>query len=88
VGVRASRPLFSERIPVSAIVHKRVLGEAVHALIKNSSPTLHDLGNVADSLARVMTDVIGAECRVVIRVDARALQIAIDKAEAEERGAA
>ncbi|KVN72786.1 hypothetical protein WT15_27300 [Burkholderia stagnalis] len=62
---------------MSVIVHKRILGERVQTLIRKSQPELTDLQRVCEALADVMTDVIGAQCRIKVCVDADALQKAI-----------
>ncbi|SAL26164.1 hypothetical protein [Caballeronia telluris] len=72
---------------MSEIANKRVLMERAQALIKASEPTLDQLGGVAEALAQVATDLIGADCRIVIKVDQKALQVAIERNE-RVRGAA
>ncbi len=67
---------------MSIIVNKRVLGESVHALIRKSDPDIGDLIKVCDALGAVMTDIVGAECRVAFRCNADALEKAMTGREA------
>lgn len=69
------------------IVHRRVLGERVNALIKKSSPDLNDMSGVCEALSDVLSDLIGAPARIVVKVDAKALQASIEKLEAAEKAA-
>jgi hypothetical protein len=71
---------------MSDVVNRRVLLERTNALVKKSQPTLNDVSEVGDALADVITDLLGASCRVIIKVDAKALQAAIARTEAAERG--
>jgi hypothetical protein len=73
---------------MSDIANRRVFLERANMLVKKSQPTLEDLSAVADALAQVMTDILGADCQIICKVDAKALKAAIARAEAEERGAA
>lgn len=68
------------------VANRRILLERTNALVKKSEPTLVDISDVGNALAQVITDLIGADCRVVIKVDEKALQAAIGRAEAAERG--
>jgi hypothetical protein len=68
---------------VSEIVNRRVLLERTQALVKTNQPTLEHISAVGHALANVITDLLGAECRVVIKLDPKALQAAINKAEAK-----
>jgi hypothetical protein len=70
---------------VSTIINRRVFLEKAQALVKKSSPDLHDLSSVCEALADVMSDVIGAQCRIVCKVDAKQLEKAIQIAEAAEK---
>lgn len=60
------------------IAHRRVLGERVNAFIKKSDPDLHDMSSVCEALADVLTDMLGAPARIVVKVDAVALAKAAD----------
>jgi hypothetical protein len=62
---------------MSTIVNKRKLGEKVNALITKRDPDIGDLAAVGDALAAVMTDIIGAPCRIEIRCNADALEKAM-----------
>lgn len=62
---------------MSEIVHKRILGERVHELLKKRDPDIGDLVGVCDALAEVMSDVIGAPCKIQCRVNADALEKAM-----------
>jgi hypothetical protein len=73
---------------MSAIVHRRIFLERANALVKKSRPDLNDLSKVCEALADVMTDIIGAECRIVIKCDAQQLSRAIEVAEAAEKAGA
>jgi hypothetical protein len=70
---------------MSQVVNRRVFLEKAHALVKKSSPDLHDLSSVCEALADVMSDIIGAQCRIVCKVDAKSLDKAIAIAEAIEK---
>lgn len=67
---------------MSAIANRRAFLERANALVRKTSPDLHDLSEVCETLANVMTDIIGAECRIVIKCDAKQLERAIEIAEA------
>jgi hypothetical protein len=67
---------------MSEIIHKRILGERVDALIKKRDPDIGDLVGIADALAEVMSDVIGAPCKIQCRVNADALEKAMFRREA------
>jgi hypothetical protein len=73
---------------MSNIANLRVFLERANALVKKSQPDLHDLSAVCESLATVMTDIIGAECRLVVKVDAKQLEKAIAIAEIAEKAGA
>lgn len=73
---------------MNSVVNRRILLERTNALVRKGQPTLNDVSEVGDALADVITDLIGASCRVIIKVDAKALDAAIARAEAEERGVA
>lgn len=62
---------------MSKIIHKRILGQSVQTLIKKSDPDIGDLIKVCDALGAVMTDIVGAECRVAFRCNADALEKAM-----------
>lgn len=70
------------------VAHRRVLGERVTAFIKKSSPDLNDMSGICEALADVLTDLIGAPARIVVKVDAKALQASIEKLEAAEKAGA
>jgi len=72
---------------MSAIANRRAFLERATALVRKSSPDLNDLSEVCETLANVMTDIIGAECRIVIKCDAKQLERAIQIAEAAEKEA-
>lgn len=61
---------------MSAIANKRVLAESVHVLVKKNDPDVGDLVSVTDALARVMSDILGCECRISLRVGADVLDAA------------
>jgi hypothetical protein len=67
---------------MSIIVNKRNLGQSVQTLIKKSDPDIGDLINVCEALGAVMTDIVGAECRVAFRCNADALEKAMAGREA------
>jgi hypothetical protein len=67
---------------MSIIVNKRNLGQSVQTLIKKSDPDIGDLINVCEALGAVMTDIVGAECRVAFRCSADALEKAMAGREA------
>jgi hypothetical protein len=67
---------------MSIIVNKRNLGQSVQALIKKNDPDIGDLISVCDALGKVMTDIVGAECRVAFRCSADALEKAMAGREA------
>ncbi|MFM0507701.1 hypothetical protein [Paraburkholderia sp. RL17-373-BIF-A] len=67
---------------MSTIVNKRNLGQSVQTLIKKSDPDIGDLINVCEALGAVMTDIVGAECRVAFRCSADALEKAMAGREA------
>ena len=73
---------------MSAIANRRAFLECANALVRKSSPDLNDLSEVCETLANVMTDIIGAECRIVIKCDAKQLERAIQIAEAAEKAGA
>lgn len=73
---------------MSAVVNRRTFLERANALVKKSQPDLHDLSSVCEALASVMTDIIGAECRIVCKVDAKQLDKAIAIADAAEKAGA
>jgi hypothetical protein len=73
---------------MSDIVHKREFLLRAQALVKKSNPDLQDLSSVCEALADVMTDIIGAPCRIVCKVDAKALDKAIEIAETAEKAGA
>jgi hypothetical protein len=70
------------------VAHRRILGERVTAFIRKSDPDLHDMSSVCEALADVMTDILGAQCRIVCKIDAKALDKAIAIAEATEKAGA
>lgn len=70
---------------MSGMATRRIFLERANALVKKSQPDLNDLSEVCESLADVMTDIIGAECRIVIKCDAKQLSRAIEIAEAAEK---
>lgn len=61
---------------MSTIANKRELAESVHVLVKKNDPDVGDLVAVTDALARVMSDILGCECRISLRVGADALDAA------------
>lgn len=65
---------------MSNVTHRRVLGERVQAFIKKSDPDLQDMAGVCEALVDVMTDVLGAKCRIIIKCDASAMQKAMETA--------
>lgn len=67
---------------MSIIVNKRNLGQAVQTLIKKSDPDIGDLMSVCEARGAVMTDIVGAECRVAFRCSADALEKAMAGREA------
>jgi hypothetical protein len=73
---------------MSDIANKRLFLEAANTLVRKSQPDLNDLSAVCESLATVMTDIIGAECRIVIKCDAKQLEQAIKIVEAAEKARA
>jgi hypothetical protein len=73
---------------MSAIPNRRIFLERANALVRKSEPDLHDLSAVCEALATVMTDIIGAECRIVCKVDAKQLTKAIEIAEKAEKAGA
>jgi len=73
---------------VSPIANRRVFLERANALVKKSQPDLHDLSSFCESLADVATDIIGAECRIIIKVNSAQLDKAIAIAEAAEKAGA
>jgi len=73
---------------MSAIANRRAFLERATALVRKSSPDLNDLSEVCETFANVMTDIIGAECRIVIKCDAKRLERAIQIAEAAEKAGA
>lgn len=62
---------------MNVIVNKRNLGQHVQALITKSDPDIGDLMKVCEALGAVMTDIVGAECRVAFRCSADALEKAM-----------
>jgi hypothetical protein len=66
---------------MSTIVNKRALGESVHTLIQKSDPDIGDVIKVCEALGAVMTDIVGAECRVAFRCTADALETAMARQE-------
>lgn len=73
---------------MSGLANRRTFLERANALVKKSQPDLRDLSAVCEALATVMTDIIGAECRIVCKVDAKQLGKAIQMAEAAEKAGA
>lgn len=70
---------------MSTIVNRRVFIERANALVRKSSPDLNDVSSVCEALTDVLTDMLGAPCRIVVKVDAKALDEAIRIAEAAEK---
>lgn len=68
---------------MSEIANRRVLLERTNALVKTNQPTLEHISAVVEALAQVITDLLDTDCRVVIKLDPKALQAAIDRAEAK-----
>lgn len=62
---------------MSDIANRRKFLERANALVKKSSPDLHDLSAVCEALADAMTDIIGVTCRIVCKIDAKAFDKAI-----------
>lgn len=73
---------------MSEIANRRKFLEHANALVRKSQPDLHDLSAVCEALADVMTDILGASCRIVCKVDAKQLDKAIAIAEAAEKAGA
>ena len=71
-----------------SIAVRRIFLECANALVKKSQPDLNDLSGVCEALADVMTDIIGAECRIIIKCDAKQLSRAIEIADAAEKAGA
>ncbi|WP_250481862.1 hypothetical protein [Caballeronia sp. NCTM5] len=64
---------------MSEIANKRALLESANALVKTNQPTIEHLSAVADALARVASDLIGAECTALLRVRRGAVEAAIER---------
>lgn len=73
---------------MSSIANRRIFLERANALVKKSSPDLNDMSSVCEALSVVMSDIMGAKCRIVVKVDATALDDAIKIAEAAEKAGA
>jgi len=73
---------------MNGIANRRVFLERANALVKKSAPDLHDISALCESLTDVLTDMLGAPCRIVVKVDAKALDKAIAIAEAAEKAGA
>jgi hypothetical protein len=64
---------------MSEIANKRALLESANALVKTNEPTIEQLSAVADALARVASDIIGVECKALLRVRRGAVEAAIER---------
>lgn len=53
---------------MSSIANKRKLMAATQAFIKKSAPEAGDFKAVCDCLAQVISDEIGADCKLVLKV--------------------
>jgi hypothetical protein len=73
---------------MNEIANRRAFLERANTLVRKSQPDLNDLSQVCESLADVMTDIIGAPCRIVIKCDAKQLDKAIQIAEAAGKAGA
>lgn len=58
---------------MSAVANRRALMDAVQRLIKTNAPDIDDYHAVTHALAQVMTDDVGVECTLVLRVNALGL---------------
>jgi hypothetical protein len=68
-----------------AVVNRRVFLERANALVRKAAPDLNDVSSACEALTDVLTDLIGAPCRIVVKVDAKALDAAIRNTEAAEK---
>ncbi|ALJ98743.1 hypothetical protein [Burkholderia thailandensis] len=53
---------------MSAIANKRALAENVRELVRKSAPDVEDIESVRHSFETVLSDLLGAHCRVRITV--------------------
>ena len=59
---------------MSAVVHRRVLMESTHALVKARDPSFEQLKSTCSALAQVAADMSGQECELVLRFKLGATQ--------------
>ena len=73
---------------MSKIANRRIFLKRANALVIKSQPDLRDISALCESLTDVLTDMLGAPCRIVVKVDAKALDKAIAIAESAEKAGA
>jgi hypothetical protein len=56
----------------SPMANRRLFLERANLLVKKTSPDLGDLSAVCEALSGVMTDILGAPCRIVCKVELKA----------------
>ncbi|MDE1007688.1 MAG: hypothetical protein OSB38_18650 [Paraburkholderia fungorum] len=64
------------------VINKQALAGRVRELLDKKDPDIGNLIKVCDALGAVMTDIVGAECRVAFRCSADALEKAMAGREA------
>ncbi len=53
----------------NAIANKRALSEAVHSLVKTNAPDLPHIEAASNALAQVLSDMLGVDVTLVMRMD-------------------